>query len=78
MWNRDTDRIMWVKEHTGAICADMESIGAYTVCNKLNVPILGIRVMSDNEILNEEYDRETAIEAQKITLEFVKKYIEKG
>lgn len=77
MWNKETDRIMWLKEHTGVVCGDMESIGAYTACNKFNVPILGIRVMSDNEILDEEYDRDTSIEAQKITLELVKKYIER-
>ena len=53
----------------------MESIGVYTAATRLKVPVLGIRVMSDNELLNESYERDTAIEAQKIALEITKKYI---
>ena len=55
----------------------METIGVYQAACRMKIPVMGIRVISDNEILNEEYDRETAIEAQKITLEIVKKYIQK-
>ena len=53
----------------------METIGGYQAACRMKTPVMGIRVISDNEILNEEYDRESAIEAQKITLEIVKKYI---
>ena len=76
-WNKEIDRIDWICEETNISCADMESIGVYSVANRLNVPVLGIRVMSDNELLQEEYDRETSIEAQRITLEIMKKCIEK-
>lgn len=76
-WNREIDRIDWIYKKTNIACADMESIGVYSVANRLNIPVLGIRVMSDNELLQEEYDRETSIEAQRITLDVVRKYIDK-
>lgn len=75
-WNKEIDRIDWINHKTNASCADMESIGVYSVANQLKVPVLGIRVMSDNELLKEEYDRETSIEAQRMTLEIAKKYIQ--
>lgn len=75
-WNKEVDRIDWLYKKTNISCADMESIGVYSVAHKLNVPVLGVRVMSDNELLQEEYDRETSIEAQRITMEIAKKYIE--
>lgn len=75
-WNREVDRIDWIHNKRKVDCAEMESIGVYTASHELNVPILGIRVMSDNELLQEAYDRETSIEAQRITLEVAKKYIE--
>lgn len=74
-WNKEIDRILCLKEKCKVLSGDMESIGVYTVANKMNVPVLGIRVMSDNELLNESYERDTAIEAQRIALEVVKKYI---
>lgn len=76
-WNKEIDRIDWIQEKTNISCADMESIGVYSVANRLKVPVLGVRVMSDNELLKEEYDRDTSVEAQRITLEVIKKYIEK-
>lgn len=72
-WNKEADRLDWIYQNTGAICADMESIGTYTVANKFKVPVLGLRVISDNELLNELYNRDTSIEAQRITMEIIKK-----
>ena len=74
-WNKEIDRILWVKEKCKVLSGDMESIGVYTAATRLKVPVLGIRVMSDNELLNESYERDTAAEAQKIALEITKKYI---
>jgi adenosylhomocysteine nucleosidase len=72
-WDNEVDFINYLHESMGIISADMESIGAYTVCKKYNVPVIGIRVISDNSILSEGYEREVADYAQ----EFVLKIIEK-
>lgn len=76
MWDNEIDRIKWFNEKYNILCEDMESISSYTVCNKFNIPVIGIRVISDNELTKEQYERTSAIEAQKYTLEICKKLIE--
>ena len=44
----------------------MESIGVYSVCDKFNIPCVGIRIISNNELLLEKIDKEKAVELQKI------------
>ena len=75
-WNKEVDRIIWLNEKTGAVSADMESIGTYTVANKYNIPVIGIRIISDNAILNENYERNVAHGAQEFVTELIKKIIE--
>ena len=35
----------------------MESIGVYEIAHKYNVPVDTVRIISNNEITGEEYDR---------------------
>lgn len=50
----------------------MESIKTYSVCNKFKVPCIEIRIISNNELLLEELDKEKAIELINI-FEYTKK-----
>ena len=49
----------------------MESIGTYTVCNRFNIPCVGIRIISNNEITNEILDKEQAVILQKLLTNFL-------
>ena len=60
VFNREIDRIDWISSNFGNICEDMESIGVYSVCNKLNIPCIGIRIISNNEITGEELDENSS------------------
>lgn len=53
----------------------MESISVYTVANNFNVPAIAIKVISNNEILNESFDENTAIGAQKFAYNLILKMI---
>lgn len=75
VWDNEIDRIKWFNERYNVECEDMETVSTYSVCNKLDVPVIGIRVISDNEILKEEYDKNIGIESQKYTIEVVKELI---
>lgn len=68
----EADRIMFLHKKYGILCEDMESISVYTISNLYNVPVISIRVISNNEILNEEYERDLGIESQKIVKELIK------
>lgn len=77
-WNKEWDRIEWLNKNYNTLCEDMESISTYSICNKFNIPVLGIRVISDNErVEGQIYDRTTGIDSQEFTLEVCKEYIKR-
>lgn len=59
IWDNEYDRIELLNKKYNVLCEDMESIAAYTICEKLNVPILGIRMISNNKLINEEYNNQS-------------------
>ena len=65
VFSREYDRILWLNTIFGNYCEDMESIGTYSVCNKFSIPCVGVRIISNNELLLEEYDENFAINLQK-------------
>ena len=76
-WNNETDRILWLNKTCGTLCEEMEGIAVYTLANNFNIPVLGIRVISNNEILGEKYDEKTALKSQKFTYKLILKFINK-
>lgn len=77
VWNRETDRIMYLNQKYGTLCEEMESIAIYTVCNNFNIPVIGVKIVSNNEILGEAYDRTIGTKSQEFSYELMKKIIEK-
>lgn len=69
VFNREIDRIEWINKKFGNLCEDMESIGVYSVCNKFNIPCIGIRIISNNEITREALDKNQAISLQELLAE---------
>lgn len=75
VWDKEIDRINWLNKNYNVLCEDMETISAYTVCKELNIDVIGLRVISNNEILNEEFDGESAEKSQKYSLEICEEII---
>ena len=78
IWNKEIDRILMLNEKYGTLCEDMEANAIYTVANQFNIPVIGIKIISNNEILGEIYEREIGEKSQKFTYELIKKIIEKN
>lgn len=72
--NREFDRIVWINNTFNNLCEDKESIGTYSVCNKFKVPCIGIRIISNNDLLLEELDKKQAIGLQQILINILNKY----
>ncbi|HEX3016332.1 MAG TPA: 5'-methylthioadenosine/S-adenosylhomocysteine nucleosidase [Caproicibacter sp.] len=53
LFSRETDRIDWMHSQLGELCEDMESIAVYKACIECGVPVIGIRIISNNEITGE-------------------------
>lgn len=72
IWNKNKDRIIYLNKKYGAICEDMEAVSVYTVANLYNIPVIAIKAISNNEILDEKYDCRVNKELQEFIEEFLK------
>ncbi len=73
IWNREIDRILYLNEKYETLCEEMETAGVYKVSNYFNIPAISIRIISNNEILKEEYEPSIARKCQEIIYEFIKR-----
>lgn len=71
VFNRETDRIDWISQKIFTDCEEMESIGVYTACQRMKTPCIGIRIISNNELVGEELDENQAIVLQKNIIKFL-------
>lgn len=75
VWDKEADRIIWFNEKYNVLCEEMETVSVYTVCDKLKTTVIGIRVISDNEILQESFDSSVTSKLQKFIMEICKELI---
>ncbi len=72
VWNREADRILYLNKEYKTLCEEMETAGVYKIANSFKIPVLTIRIVSNNEILKEEYEPQIAQKCQKVIYKFVK------
>ncbi|MBP3597118.1 MAG: 5'-methylthioadenosine/S-adenosylhomocysteine nucleosidase [Clostridia bacterium] len=72
VWNREIDRILYLNKEYKTLCEEMETAGVYKIANSFEIPVITIRIVSNNEILKEEYEPQIAEKCQKLIYEFVK------
>lgn len=76
-WNNEIERLSFLNEKYGLVCSDMESIGLYSVCNSFSIPVLSLKIVSDNIILGEEYDRNVCIYINDVFIKYISCIIKK-
>lgn len=77
IFSREADRIDWLHEQMGHLCEDMESVAVYKACAAAGVPVLGLRIISNNELTGPRDDAEKYSKAQTDLQLFVWKLLEK-
>lgn len=75
VWNREKDKLKFLDEVHNVSCEDMEAISIYTIAKNYNIPVLSIKIMSDNELLGEEYEPKVAFYAQEFCYKVLKEII---
>ena len=74
-WNRELDRVKYLAETYDLLVEEMETYAVYTIANKQSIPCISIRVISDNALTGESFDKETGKYSQEKVIEFVKEYM---
>lgn len=74
-WNNELDRILWLHENFGTSVEEMEGSSAAMIASAYGVPMLGIRVLSNNITNGGKYDPTTAVNCQEFVMQVVKQYI---
>lgn len=75
VWNDELDLIARFHEQYGTDVEEMETASAAQIARLSNVPLLGIRVVSDNVTNGEAYDRKTGAACQEYVFQVVKAYV---
>jgi len=77
VWNREVDRILYLNNEYGIVVEDMESIAVYSIASKYDIPVISIKIISDNSLIGEEYNREVGIYLQSFIYTYLNKIIER-
>lgn len=78
IFSREADRIDWLHEQMGHLCEDMESVAVYKACAACNVPVVGLRVISNNELIGPQRDDDEKYRQAQIRMqEFVFRMLER-
>lgn len=66
LFSRETDRIDLMHSQLGELCEDMESIAVYKACIECGIPVIGVRIISNNEITGANDDASFAMVHKKL------------
>ncbi len=71
-WNREMDRIEWLRKTYGSDVEDMESTYVAAVAYAFRIPFLSVRIVSDSEFYSPRFIRETGGECAEFVLDFIR------
>ena len=76
LFSRETDRIDLLHAQFGQLCEDMESAAAYKVCHLYHIPVIGIRIISNNELTGRHEAPELFRRTQEKLQSFLYRYLQ--
>ena len=76
-WNKEADLIRHFSDTYKTLCEEMESAAIFQVARCYDIPVVAIRIISNNEIHGEVYERELGEKAQEYILRMLKNEEEK-
>lgn len=76
--SKEYDRIVYLNSLFGEDCEDMESVASLKVCKNFNVDRIALRVISNNDILLQDWDKSVCKKMQLFTIKLVDRIIEQN
>ena len=74
-WMSWIDYVNFLHERYGITASEMETVSVAQICHNANIPFIGIRVISDNDINDEDYRFDISDRSQKFALFLAERYI---
>ena len=71
IWNNEIDRIEWLNQTYGIVCEEMETYMVYATCNQYHIPVLSIRVISNNIVNKEEFSNQSMNYLQEYIIDWI-------
>lgn len=71
IYSREVDRIDLLHSQLGELSEDMETVSVYKVCETFKIPVVGVRIISNNEITGNSDVEEQFKFAQKTLQEYI-------
>ena len=75
--SKEYDRIVYLNKLFGEDCEDIESVASLKVCEMFNVKKIAMRIISNNNLKSEVFDKSTCTEMQKYVINLIDLLIEK-
>lgn len=70
-WNNQLDRIALIRARYQTVAEEMESAATAQLCLSYGLPFIGMRILSNSIVNNEEYDESVATDIQKYVISYV-------
>lgn len=75
-WTKRKSAIRRLNKQFNSLCEEMETTAVAQICYDYKVPFLGVRIISNNELTGEPYDRNVGELCQGFALEIARQYYE--
>ena len=74
-WMHGTANILRLRARYPTVCEDMESFAVAAVCERLGVPSLTLRAVSNSELTGEDFDPQVGVHCQQFVIAVVRNII---
>ena len=71
-WNREIERIKYLNTTFKTLTEEMESVAVVQTAKAYDIPFIAVRVLTNTEIHNEDFNPKTALWCQEFTLDVIK------
>lgn len=72
IWNKEKDRIKYFNQNYSTQCEDMEAYSIYKIASQENIPCLGLKIISNNEMNDQKYDPSVSEKLDEFLYKFIK------
>lgn len=71
-WNRELERINYLHKTFNTSVEEMETVASAQIAKAFNIPFIGVRILSNTDVHNEDFNPKTALWCQEYIIDLIK------